>query len=100
MTAASIEPSATRPHSADTSPNRTSVNVEPISQKRTFEGTGQDRAAWRHYRQACSDRELLSEDMNGKTVLEHALLKAVRCEIDPRQAERFARALERYEVLR
>lgn len=60
---------------------------------------GRDRAAWRHYRSTYSDRDLLSEDMDGKTVLEHALLKAMRGTIDPRHTDRFARALERYEVL-
>lgn len=61
-------------------------------------GEGKDRAAWRHYREAYSNLDLTSPNMHGKTVLEHALYKAIHGWIDPRQLEVFG-PLHLYDVL-
>lgn len=61
--------------------------------------TGNDRRAWRQFRLRYSDRRLDSPNMQGKTVLEHALYKALQGLVDPRHLERFARSIDRYEVL-
>lgn len=62
-------------------------------------GEGKDRAAWRHYRHTYSDRDLSSPNMEGKTVLEHAIYKAVLGQIDPCGVERFG-DLQKFEVLK
>lgn len=56
-----------------------------------------DDAALQHYRSR-SDRDFASPDMTGKTVFEHALYKALRGEIDPRNCEEFD-GFERFEIL-
>jgi type II secretory ATPase GspE/PulE/Tfp pilus assembly ATPase PilB-like protein len=58
---------------------------------------GLDYEAVMHYRSA-SDRNFLSANMNGKTVFEHALFKAMKQKIDPRQCERFD-SFNRFEIL-
>jgi type II secretory ATPase GspE/PulE/Tfp pilus assembly ATPase PilB-like protein len=58
---------------------------------------GNDYAALMHYR-SFSDRDFFSENMNGKTVFEHAFHKALNGEIDVRNCEEFE-AFERYEFL-
>jgi type II secretory ATPase GspE/PulE/Tfp pilus assembly ATPase PilB-like protein len=60
---------------------------------------GKDRAAWRYYRETYSDGDLLSPNMDGKTVMEHAIFKAMKGEIDPTHIESFG-ALDRYEPVR
>ena len=50
---------------------------------------GNDRLAWRSYRQRHSDGDLLSGNMDGKTVQEHAFYKACKGLIDLRQIHRF-----------
>lgn len=57
----------------------------------------QDHEALMHYR-SLSDRDLLSEDMTGKTVFEHALWKALQGLIDVRCCEAFE-SLQRYESM-
>lgn len=56
-----------------------------------------DDAALQHFRSR-SDRDFESPDMTGKTVFEHALHKALRGEIDPRNCEEFD-GFERFEIL-
>lgn len=58
---------------------------------------GMDYEAVMHYRSA-SDRNFLSSNMDGKTVFEHALYKAMNQRIDPRQCERFD-SFTRFEIL-
>jgi len=60
--------------------------------------SGDDEAAESHYR-SLSDGDLTSSEMTGKTVFEHALLRAWRGEIDLRDCEEFE-AFDRYEVLK
>jgi general secretion pathway protein E len=60
---------------------------------------GNDRGAWRHYRESYSDRDLNSENLDGKSVLEHMLLKATKGLVDPTGIERFG-VLDSYEVIR
>lgn len=60
---------------------------------------GKDRLAWRTFRQSYSDRDLCSENMTGKTVQEHAMLKAQLGLIDLRQVERFG-PLSEYELIK
>jgi general secretion pathway protein E len=50
---------------------------------------GNDRLAWRSYRQRHSDGDLLSGDMTGKNAQEHAIFKVANALIDPRQILRF-----------
>jgi type II secretory ATPase GspE/PulE/Tfp pilus assembly ATPase PilB-like protein len=57
----------------------------------------EDYQALMHYR-SFSDRDFLSENMNGKTVFEHALFKALQGQIDVRNLNEFD-ALERFEIL-
>ena len=57
----------------------------------------EDYAALLHYR-SHSDGDLASENMNGKTVFEHALYKALHGQIDPRECHSFD-SFERFEVL-
>lgn len=56
---------------------------------------GDDHLAANHYR-STSDGRLDSTDMTGKTVFEHAVFKALRGQIDPRQCEQFE-LFSRYE---
>jgi type II secretory ATPase GspE/PulE/Tfp pilus assembly ATPase PilB-like protein len=49
---------------------------------------GRDADAVEAYR-SCSDRDLTSSNMDGKTVFEHTLLKAYRGHVDARQCSRF-----------
>jgi type II secretory ATPase GspE/PulE/Tfp pilus assembly ATPase PilB-like protein len=49
---------------------------------------GDDHGALAHYR-SFSDGDLCSDDMTGKTVFEHALWRAIRGEIDPRECDKF-----------
>ena len=60
---------------------------------------GKDRNAWNAYRANHSDRDLTSPNMNGKSVMEHAIFKAQLGQIDPRQIHRFG-MLDAYEVLK
>jgi len=48
-----------------------------------------DREAIRNWRYRHSDRNIASDNMNGKLVIEHALYKAQKGLIDPRNIERF-----------
>ena len=57
---------------------------------------GDDHAALAHYR-SLSDGDLCSDDMTGKTVFEHALLRAIRGEIDPRECAEFE-TFDRFEL--
>lgn len=57
---------------------------------------GKDRAAWRYYRDAYSNGDLTSPNMDGKTVLEHAIFKAHHGVIDPTTIEAFG-SFERYQ---
>ena len=57
---------------------------------------GKDRAAWRRYQETYSDGDLTSGDMTGKSVLEHALYKALQGQIDPTGLERFG-LLDKYQ---
>ena len=50
---------------------------------------GRDRAAWQHYQNTYSDRDVSSPDMTGKSALEHAIYKALNGWIDPTGLERF-----------
>ncbi|ABM59417.1 type II secretion system protein E [Verminephrobacter eiseniae EF01-2] len=50
---------------------------------------GKDREAMRDWRLRFSDKNPTSENMNGKLVIEHALYKACKGVIDPRNIERF-----------
>jgi general secretion pathway protein E len=50
---------------------------------------GKDRAAWRYYRETYSNGDLSSPNMDGKTVMEHAIYKATRGEVDPTNVELF-----------
>lgn len=52
-------------------------------------GKGEDRNAIRTWRQTYSDKDPTSENMDGKLVIEHALFKAYKGLIDPRNTERF-----------
>jgi general secretion pathway protein E len=61
--------------------------------------TGNDRAAWRNFRQKFSNKDLTSSDMTGKTSLEHALYKVIQGWVDPRQLNIFG-TLENFEVLK
>lgn len=54
---------------------------------------GKDREAMRQWRHNYSDRNITSEDMNGKLVIEHAIYKAHMGLIDPRNIERFGQLL-------
>jgi len=56
-----------------------------------------DDAALQHFR-ASGNRSFSSPDMNGKTVFEHALYKALQGEIDVRNCEEFD-GFERFEIL-
>lgn len=49
---------------------------------------GHDHKAVEHYR-SMSDGRFDTADMNGKTVFEHALFKALGQQVDPRECERF-----------
>jgi type II secretory ATPase GspE/PulE/Tfp pilus assembly ATPase PilB-like protein len=60
---------------------------------------GNDRAAWRQYQEAYSDGDLTSGDMSGKSVLEHAVYKALEGLIDPTGIERFG-LLANYKPIR
>lgn len=62
-------------------------------------GEGKDRAAWKRYRQTYSDRDLGSPNMDGKSVLEHSIYKAIMGQIDPCGIERFG-DLHKYEILK
>lgn len=57
----------------------------------------EDYRALLHYR-SYSDGDFCSENMNGKTVFEHALFKAINGLVDPRDCEEFD-TFERFEVL-
>ena len=58
---------------------------------------GDDYAANLHYR-SLSDRDFTSDDLTGKTVFEHALLRAWKGDIDLRMCEEFE-TFERFEML-
>ncbi|WP_234265136.1 GspE/PulE family protein [Hydrogenophaga sp. NFH-34] len=60
---------------------------------------GKDRDAIRWWRHEYSDRDLLSPNMDGKLVSEHAMFKAAQGLIDPREIERFTQ-LQSLEVLK
>lgn len=60
---------------------------------------GRDRKAWNQYQQKYSDKSLVSPNMHGKSVIEHAMYKAQLGLVDPRQIERFG-ALDTYEVIK
>jgi type II secretory ATPase GspE/PulE/Tfp pilus assembly ATPase PilB-like protein len=60
---------------------------------------GKDREAIRWWRHAHSDRNLMSENMNGKLVSEHAIYKAAHGLIDPREIERFTQ-LQSLEIIK
>jgi type II secretory ATPase GspE/PulE/Tfp pilus assembly ATPase PilB-like protein len=62
-----------------------------------FSQRGEDREAWKNYRYEYSDRDLTSGKQAGKTVAEHAILKIVQGQVDPRVLSRFLRDPERYE---
>lgn len=49
------------------------------------------------YYRSKSDGNFYSDDMTGKTVFEHTLLKAIQGMVDPRQCERFD-SLQRFEI--
>lgn len=53
-----------------------------------FTRDGKDYEAMVHYRQQ-SDKKFDTENMNGKTVFEHTILKSIKGMVDPRQCERF-----------
>lgn len=64
---------------------------------------GKDRAAWYAHRKTYSNftnghHDFANADMSGKTVVEHALYKALMGQIDARQCETFG-PLELYEIL-
>lgn len=59
---------------------------------------GDDYAGLLHYR-SHSDADFCSENMDGKTVFEHALFKAIHGQIDPRECNTFD-SFERFEILR
>lgn len=63
-----------------------------------FAAAGNDREAMRWWRKEHSDKDLTSEDMNGKLVIEHTIYKALKGDIDPRNIERFGQ-LDALEVL-
>lgn len=56
-----------------------------------------DHAALLHYR-SHSDADFHSENMDGKTVFEHTLFKALRGLVDPRECNQFD-SFERFEIL-
>lgn len=58
---------------------------------------GQDREAMRWWRQTYSDGDVFSGNQHGKLVMEHAMYKASRGIVDPRQIEKYAslKALEK-----
>lgn len=58
--------------------------------------SGDDYGALAHYR-SFSDGDLCSDNMTGKVVFEHALLRAIRGEIDPRECDQFE-TFERFEL--
>lgn len=60
---------------------------------------GKDRDAIRKWRMRYSDKNPMSENMDGKLVIEHALYKAYRGLIDPRNVERFGQ-LASMEILK
>lgn len=60
---------------------------------------GKDRDAIRWWRHEYSNRDLLSPNMDGKLVSEHAMYKAAQGYIDPREIERFTQ-LQSLEVLK
>ncbi|MDD2609463.1 MAG: ATPase, T2SS/T4P/T4SS family [Giesbergeria sp.] len=64
-----------------------------------FSAENKDRDAIRRWRHNYSDRNPVSENMNGKLVIEHALYKAHVGLIDPRSVERFGQ-LESLELLK
>jgi hypothetical protein len=57
---------------------------------------GKDRAAWRYYRETYSNGDLMSPNMDGKTVQEHAMFKALHGLIDPTTIEAFG-SFDRYQ---
>jgi len=59
---------------------------------------GKDRLAWKEYRGNRSNLDVNSEDMDGKTVMEHHIYKSVMGMVDPRGIERFG-DLTKYEVV-
>lgn len=59
---------------------------------------GKDREAIQWWRNTYSDRDILSPNMDGKLVSEHAMYKASRGLIDPREIERFTQ-LQSLEVI-
>ncbi len=69
----------------------------PDAQWLAFTREGRDAEAERHRRDA-SDRNYLSENMEGKTILEHTLFKALLGQVDVRHCERFG-SFARSEVL-
>lgn len=70
--------------------------VIPDRQWLRLSKAGLDDAAMLYYRQA-SDRSFTSDNMDGKTVFEHALYKATKGWIDPLVCENFA-SFKRFEV--
>lgn len=65
---------------------------------RRFTREGEDYRAWMHWRNQ-SDRDCLSQNMDGKTVFEHTLFKAAQGLVDPQQVERFYN-VNYFEILR
>lgn len=58
---------------------------------------GDDYGALMHYR-SFSDRDFRSANMDGKTVFEHTLWKALQGQVDPRECEEFD-SFERFEIM-
>jgi len=58
---------------------------------------GKDYEAMMYYRSK-SDGNFKSENMDGKTVFEHTLHKALLGEVDPRHCERFD-SFDRFEIM-
>ena len=59
---------------------------------------GKDRDAMRWWRKAYSDKDLSSENTDGKLVIEHTIYKAIKGLIDPRSIERFGQ-LDALEIM-
>lgn len=72
--------------------------IQPDRQWLEFTRIGDDQKAIDHYR-SFSDGQLLSDNMAGKTIFEHALYKSAKGLIDVRQCEAFE-TFDNFEVLR
>lgn len=59
---------------------------------------GKDRDAMRWWRKTFSDKDLMSENTDGKLVIEHTIYKSIKGLVDPRSIERFGQ-LDALEIM-